>query len=66
MERVSRDCFIDGGALAEVMTLYEKMDDCTNSVDDSMQNAEVTEQENRHLAIEARYSLHFSLSLSIF
>ena len=58
MERTSRDCFNDGGALAEVMTLYERMDDCS-TFDDSKQHAEVTEQGNRHLAIEARCSLHF-------
>ncbi|XP_062120439.1 DNA mismatch repair protein MSH3 isoform X2 [Humulus lupulus] len=51
VERISRDCFMDGGALAEVMTLYEKMDDY-NSLDDLKQNKEVTEKGNRHLAIE--------------
>ena len=43
---------MDGGALAEVMTLYEKMDDY-NPLDDLKQNTEVTEKGNRHLAIEA-------------
>ncbi|PON66417.1 DNA mismatch repair [Trema orientale] len=52
VERVSRDCFKDGGALAEVMTLYEKLDDC-NPADDLKQNTEATERGNRHLAIEA-------------
>ncbi|KAM6555900.1 hypothetical protein CsatB_002919 [Cannabis sativa] len=51
VERVSRDCFMDGGALAEVMTLYEKMDDC-NPLDDSKQKTEVTEKGDRNLAIE--------------
>ncbi|XP_024028652.1 DNA mismatch repair protein MSH3 isoform X2 [Morus notabilis] len=43
VERCSRECFKDGGALAEVMTLYENMGE-----DDSKQNVEG----NQRLAIE--------------
>lgn len=45
VERCSRECFKDGGALAEVMTLYENMGE-----DDSKQNVEG----NQPLAIEVR------------
>ena len=45
VERGSRDCFKDGGALAEVMTLYENMDE-----DNSKENSEG----NHRLAIEVR------------
>ncbi|RDY12800.1 DNA mismatch repair protein MSH3, partial [Mucuna pruriens] len=50
VERVSRDCFTDGGALAEVMTLYENM--CVNSPSDSMQNNDMTENRSQQLVIK--------------
>ncbi|KAK7279964.1 hypothetical protein RJT34_25026 [Clitoria ternatea] len=55
VEHVSRDCFADGGALAEVMTLYENMrvesasDMC---VSDSMQSNDLTENRNQQLVIK--------------
>lgn len=51
VEHASRDCFIGGGALAEVMSLYENMgeDTLSNNEDQSM---EVSEQGNHRSAIE--------------
>nr|XP_025674572.1 DNA mismatch repair protein MSH3 isoform X2 [Arachis hypogaea] len=47
VERTSRDCFADGGALAEVLTLYENMGIGCSS--DSMQNKDLTEHTNQPL-----------------
>ncbi|KAF3433002.1 hypothetical protein FNV43_RR24104 [Rhamnella rubrinervis] len=52
IERDSRDCFNNGGALAEVVTLYEHMDQ-ESSFDHSKQSSEATERGNHRLAIEA-------------
>ncbi|XP_015878076.3 DNA mismatch repair protein MSH3 [Ziziphus jujuba] len=52
LERVSRDCFKDGGALAEVVTLYENMDE-ESSLDHSKQNSEAIDRGDCRLAIEA-------------
>lgn len=51
MERESRDCFKNGGALAEVVTLYENMDE-ESSLDHPKQNSEAIERGDRRLAIE--------------
>ncbi|KAL4357775.1 hypothetical protein AHAS_Ahas09G0220400 [Arachis hypogaea] len=50
VERTSRDCFADGGALAEVLTLYENMGIGCSS--DSMQNKDLTEHTNQPLVKE--------------
>lgn len=50
MERFSRDCFIDGGALAEVMTLYENMH--IDSPSDSIQSNDLTENRSQKLIIK--------------
>ena len=54
MERTSRDCFSDGGALAEVMSLYENLSE-DSRVDHQVDNVEVLEQRNHCLAIEVWY-----------
>ncbi|CBI31781.3 unnamed protein product, partial [Vitis vinifera] len=51
VERTSRDCFSDGGALAEVMSLYENLSE-NSRADHQVDNTEVMEQENHCLAIE--------------
>lgn len=51
MEHASRDCFIGGGALAEVMSLYENMGEDTLSNNED-QNMDVLEQGNHRSAIE--------------
>lgn len=51
VERVSRDCFSDGGALADVMSLYENMIE-DNLGDNEKQMTEAKEQGSCHLAIE--------------
>ncbi|KAG4907890.1 hypothetical protein JHK84_056414 [Glycine max] len=50
VERFSRDCFIDGGALAEVMTLYENMH--IDSPSDSIQSNDLTENRSQKLIIK--------------
>ncbi|XP_027365934.1 DNA mismatch repair protein MSH3 isoform X2 [Abrus precatorius] len=50
VEHVSRDCFATGGALAEVMTLYENMHVCSPS--DSMQSNELTENSGQQVVIK--------------
>ncbi|RVW74465.1 DNA mismatch repair protein MSH3 [Vitis vinifera] len=52
VERTSRDCFSDGGALAEVMSLYENLSEDSRA-DHQVDNTEVMEQENHCLAIES-------------
>ncbi|KAL5554365.1 hypothetical protein UlMin_041766 [Ulmus minor] len=49
VERASRECFSDGGALAEVLTLYGNED---TLVDDPKGNSDATEQGNHGLAIK--------------
>ncbi|KAJ6876274.1 DNA mismatch repair protein MSH3 [Populus alba x Populus x berolinensis] len=51
VERVSRDCFSDGGALADVMSLYENMIE-DNLGDNEKQMTEAKEQGSCHLAIQ--------------
>uniref|UniRef100_A0A6N2NDC5 DNA mismatch repair protein MSH3 n=1 Tax=Salix viminalis TaxID=40686 RepID=A0A6N2NDC5_SALVM len=51
VERVLRDCFSDGGALADVMSLYENMIE-DNLGDNEKQTTEAKEQGSYHLAIE--------------
>lgn len=51
VERVSRDCFSDGGALADVMSLYENMIE-DNLGDNEKQMTDAKEQGSCHLAIE--------------
>lgn len=60
-ERVSCDCFKDGGALAEVMTLYENIDE-DNSEHGSKKNSKIVEDRNHNLAIMVRYLLFTSFS----
>ncbi|RZB44133.1 DNA mismatch repair protein MSH3 isoform X2 [Glycine soja] len=50
VERFSRDCFIDGGALAEVMTLYENMH--IDSPSDSILSNDLTENRSQKLIIK--------------
>lgn len=45
VEHASRDCFTDGGAFAEVMTLYENM--CVDSPSDSMHSNELVEHRSQ-------------------
>lgn len=54
VEHVSRECFKDGGALAEVMSLYENMDE-DNLGDHPKINSEVIG--NHRLGIEVFYFL---------
>ncbi|XP_004308095.1 PREDICTED: DNA mismatch repair protein MSH3 [Fragaria vesca subsp. vesca] len=51
VERVSRDCFKDGGALAEVMSLYENMDE-DKLGDQTEINSEVIGKGNHRLGVE--------------
>ncbi|XP_075647562.1 DNA mismatch repair protein MSH3 [Castanea sativa] len=51
VERASLECFKDGGALAEVMSLYENMSEY-NPADNPKQSTEVIEQGSHHFAIE--------------
>ncbi|KAM1783770.1 hypothetical protein FF1_041896 [Malus domestica] len=51
VERVSRDCFKDSGAFAEVMSLYENMEG-GDLTDHPKVNTDVKEQSNKHLGIE--------------
>ena len=54
VERVSRDCFKDGGALAEVMSLYENMDE-DKLGDQTEINSEVIGKGNHRLGVEVFY-----------
>lgn len=49
VERASRDCFTNGGAFAEVMTLYENMH---ADSPDSMQNNELTELGSQQMVVK--------------
>lgn len=53
VERVSRDCFKDSAAFAEVMSLYENMEG-GDLTDHPKINTDVKEQSNKHLGIEVR------------
>ncbi|CAI8604502.1 unnamed protein product [Vicia faba] len=55
VERASRDCLTDGGALAEVMTLYENM--CVDSPSDSMQGSELTEHKSQQMEVKEAMNL---------
>ncbi|KAK7357346.1 hypothetical protein VNO80_16630 [Phaseolus coccineus] len=50
VEHLSRDCFTDGGALSEVMTLYENVD--VDSLSDSIQSKNSTEHRSQQLVIK--------------
>ncbi|CAJ1977075.1 unnamed protein product [Sphenostylis stenocarpa] len=50
VERVSRDCFTDGGALSEVMTLFENMH--LDSLSDSIESNDLTEHRSQQLVIK--------------
>jgi len=52
IERTSHDCFHDGGALAEVMSLYEKMDEDAPNVEHDTPQIGVRGEENHRLGIE--------------
>lgn len=51
VEHASRDCFRDGGALAEVMSLYENNGE-EHMQNDENQSIEMKEKSNRRSAIE--------------
>ncbi|ONK79683.1 uncharacterized protein A4U43_C01F8980 [Asparagus officinalis] len=52
VQHTSRDCFNDGGALAEVMSLYEKIDEDTLNMDHNTPQMAVGRKENHHLGVE--------------
>lgn len=54
MERASRYCFNEGGALAEVMSLYENTSENVLG-DQQEEGTEVRKQGNCHMAIEVYY-----------
>lgn len=54
MERASRYCFNEGGALADVMSLYENTNE-NGFGDQQEEGTEVREQGNSHMAIEVYY-----------
>lgn len=56
VERVSHDCFSGGGALAEVMSLYENMNE-ENLVNDDKRSIDVVEKGNHSSTIEVRCQL---------
>lgn len=56
VEHVSRECFKDGGALAEVMSLYENMDEDSLG-DHPKTNSEVIGKGYHRLGIEVFYFL---------
>lgn len=49
VERASRDCFGDGGAIAEIMSSYENMG--VDSPTNPTQSDELKENRNDHVAI---------------
>ncbi|CAN1264854.1 DNA mismatch repair protein MSH3 [Linum perenne] len=51
VERISRDCFRDGDALAEVMSLYENVDE-DKLVDDEKKIVELAERESSQQVVE--------------
>ena len=51
LEHASRDCFKGGGALAEVISVYERMAE-DNLADNVNQLVEATEQGNSHSSIQ--------------
>ncbi|XP_061369548.1 DNA mismatch repair protein MSH3 isoform X2 [Gastrolobium bilobum] len=50
VERTSRDCFTGGGALAEVMTVYENMH--VDSPPDSMRSNDLSEHRSQQLVVK--------------
>lgn len=50
VERTSRDCFTGGGALTEVLTLYENM--CVDNPSHSMQSNDLNEHRNQQLVVK--------------
>nr|XP_010934727.2 LOW QUALITY PROTEIN: DNA mismatch repair protein MSH3 [Elaeis guineensis] len=57
VERTSRDCFNDGGALAEVMSLYESVGDDTLIAEHDTQVMDMSKEENHHIGIEGIMSM---------
>ncbi|KAI3735294.1 hypothetical protein L6452_14789 [Arctium lappa] len=53
LERVSRDCYADGGALAEVLSSYDKMGESHLNDNPHGEYVDLEEKTKRHLAIEA-------------
>ncbi|XP_024989641.1 DNA mismatch repair protein MSH3 isoform X4 [Cynara cardunculus var. scolymus] len=53
VERVSRDRYADGGALAEVLTSYDRMGDSHLNDNPQREYVELEEKTKRHLAIKA-------------
>lgn len=56
VEHASQDSLTKGGALAEVMTIYESMNSVNTSVTE-MQNGEDSEQESRSSAVEVMMNM---------
>lgn len=52
IERTSRDCFKDGGALADVMSLYEDIGEDSSILEDNELNTEVMKVGNHLHGIE--------------
>ncbi|KAJ0963811.1 hypothetical protein J5N97_028933 [Dioscorea zingiberensis] len=52
VERASRDCFNDGGALAEVVSLYENISKDTFTTEHVLENTIIGKEENHRLGIE--------------
>lgn len=52
VEHASLNIFNDGGAFAEVMSLYEEMDDINLADDENQQSTDVMGGEKYHSAIE--------------
>ncbi|GKU89340.1 hypothetical protein SLEP1_g3490 [Rubroshorea leprosula] len=52
VEHASLNVFNDGGAFAEVMSLYEEMDDINLAADENQQSADVMGEKKYHSAIE--------------
>lgn len=60
VERTSRNCFNGGGALAEVMSLYEKVDEDTLNAECLTQQVCVRGEENHRLGVEVSITLFFN------
>ncbi|KAM0945139.1 putative DNA mismatch repair protein MutS/MSH [Dioscorea sansibarensis] len=52
VERASRDCFNDGGALAEVVSLYENINNDNFTAEHVLENTTIGKEENHPIGIE--------------
>lgn len=57
VERVSRDRYKDGGALAEVVSSFDTMGDSISNDTPEEENAELEGKTKRQFAIEVRFQL---------